>query len=86
VVAECGFASAVTTEDLENCRGGDPFTLKRKTLWENSTLGATGYSSALAACNLEGVFGVLGWQRATLGERPDPGEESAFEVGRAAAG
>ncbi len=87
LVAESGFVSAVTTEDLENRRGGDPFTLKRKTIWENSTLGATRYSSAVAACNLEGVFGVLGWQRATLGERPDPSEElSALEAGRAAAG
>jgi peptidoglycan/xylan/chitin deacetylase (PgdA/CDA1 family) len=70
-VAECGFASAVTTEDVENRRGGDPFTLKRKTVWENSTLGAVSYSPSLAACNLDGVFGVLGWQHPTPGERPD---------------
>lgn len=70
-VAGAGFASAVTTEDVENRRGGDPFTLKRKTLWENSTLGALRYSEAVAACNLDGVFGALGWRRAVKGERPD---------------
>jgi len=71
-VEEAGFASAVTTEDVENHHRGDLFTLKRKTIWENSTLGATSYSAALAACNLDGVFGVLGWQRSPSGERPDP--------------
>jgi peptidoglycan/xylan/chitin deacetylase (PgdA/CDA1 family) len=70
-VADAGFASAVTTEDLENRRRGDLFTLKRKTIWENSTLGATRYSAALAACNLDGVFGALGWSRPVTGERPD---------------
>jgi hypothetical protein len=80
LVAEAGFVSAVTTEDVENRRGGDPFALKRKVLWENSTLGLAGYSSALAACNLDGVFGALGWQRPVPGERGDrrpgaPGEE-----------
>ena len=75
IVAECGFVSAVTTEDVENRRGGDPFALKRKTIWENSTLGATGYSSALAACNLDGVFGALGWQRPCDGERPDHSDD-----------
>ena len=70
-VGEAGFASAVTTEDVENRRGGDLFALKRKTIWENSTLGATSYSASLAACNLDGVFGALGLQRASTGERPD---------------
>ncbi len=70
-VARAGFTSAVTTEDVENRRGGDLFALKRKTIWENSTLGARCYSEALAACNLDGVFGALGWQRAAKGERPD---------------
>jgi peptidoglycan/xylan/chitin deacetylase (PgdA/CDA1 family) len=78
-VADAGFASAVTTEDVENRRGGDAFTLKRKTMWENSTLGAVSYSPALAACNLDGVFGALGWQRPTPGERPDVLEEDEQE-------
>ena len=84
-VAAAGFASAVTTEDVENRRGGDPFTLKRKTIWENSTLGATRYSEALAACNLDGVFGALGWRRAATGERPDRADdqEAEEEGGRA---
>ena len=70
-VEAAGFASAVTTDDVENRRGGDLFTLKRKTIWENSTLGAISYSAALAACNLDGVFGALGWQRSPTAERPD---------------
>lgn len=89
-VAEAGFASAATTEDVENRRGGDLFALKRKTLWENSTLGATRYSAAVAACNLDGVFGALGWRRAATGERPDRPEPEAgppsAPPGRAAAG
>jgi peptidoglycan/xylan/chitin deacetylase (PgdA/CDA1 family) len=70
-VAEAGFEAAVTTEDVENRRGGDPLALKRKTLWEYSSLGLAGYSEALAACNLDGVFGALGLSRAVAGERPD---------------
>ncbi len=83
-VAGAGFASAVTTEDMENRRGGDPFTLKRKTIWENSTLGALRYSEAVAACNLDGVFGALGWQRAVKGERPDRADGEELEGGRQA--
>jgi peptidoglycan/xylan/chitin deacetylase (PgdA/CDA1 family) len=79
LVASAGFVSAVTTEDLENRRGGDPFTLRRKTMWENSSLGATRYSPAVAACNLDGVFGALGWNRATPGERPDPEDDAEPE-------
>lgn len=74
-VAEAGFASGATTEDVENRRGGDLFALKRKTIWENSTLGATRYSAAVAACNLDGVFGALGWRRPDNGERPDRPED-----------
>jgi peptidoglycan/xylan/chitin deacetylase (PgdA/CDA1 family) len=77
VLHAAGFTSAVTTEDAENRRDGDLFTLKRKTIWENSTLGATRYSEALAACNLDGVFGALGWQRPVPGERPDCLDEPA---------
>lgn len=76
-VAEAGFTAAVTTEDRENVRGGDPLTLARKMLWENTTLGPCGYSAALATANLEGVFGALGLARPVSGERtdgaPDPG-------------
>jgi peptidoglycan/xylan/chitin deacetylase (PgdA/CDA1 family) len=86
-VAEAGFASAVTTEDVENRRGGDPFTLKRKTVWENSTMGARRYSPSLAACNLDGVFGALGWQRPVSGMRPDcPDEPAPAELAERAAG
>jgi peptidoglycan/xylan/chitin deacetylase (PgdA/CDA1 family) len=73
-VAEAGFTAAVTTEDRENVRGGDPLTLARKMVWENTTLGPCGYSSALAIANLEGVFGALGLARAVPGDRPDRGE------------
>jgi peptidoglycan/xylan/chitin deacetylase (PgdA/CDA1 family) len=86
-VAEAGFATAVTTEDTENRHAGDPLTLKRKTVWENSTMGARRYSSALAACNLDGVFGALGWQRPVSGERPDrpePEEAAVAAVERVA--
>ncbi len=68
LVARAGFEGAVTTEDHENVRGGDPYRLCRKMLWENTTLGPTAYSPALAACNLEGVFHALGLSRAVLGE------------------
>jgi peptidoglycan/xylan/chitin deacetylase (PgdA/CDA1 family) len=68
-VAALGFEAAVTTEDRENVRGGDPLALRRKMVWENTTLGPRGYSPALATCNLEGVFGALGLARAVAGER-----------------
>jgi peptidoglycan/xylan/chitin deacetylase (PgdA/CDA1 family) len=80
LVADAGFVSAVTTEDVENRRGGDPFRLKRKVLWENSTLGLAGYSAALAACNLDGVFGALGWQRPVPGERGDAADQAAADA------
>jgi peptidoglycan/xylan/chitin deacetylase (PgdA/CDA1 family) len=89
MVADAGFVSAVTTEDVENRRGGDRFALKRKVLWENSTLGLAGYNPALAACNLDGVFAALGWQRPVSGERADAAgaaepSERAAASGRAA--
>jgi peptidoglycan/xylan/chitin deacetylase (PgdA/CDA1 family) len=68
LVARCGFEGAVTTEDRENVRGGDPLLLRRKMIWENTTLGPAGYSRALATCNLEGVFHALGLARAVPGE------------------
>jgi peptidoglycan/xylan/chitin deacetylase (PgdA/CDA1 family) len=68
---ELGFTSAVTTEDLPNVPGVDPFALKRKVLWENSSRGALGeYSEALAACQLDDIFGALSLQAPVLGARP----------------
>ena len=72
LVRAAGFQAAVTIEDEENRHGGDPFALKRKVLWENSTLGATGWSSSVATCNLAGVFSALGLARPMPGARPDP--------------
>jgi peptidoglycan/xylan/chitin deacetylase (PgdA/CDA1 family) len=68
LVRACGFETAVTTEDRENVRGGDPLALRRKMIWENTTLGPAGYSPALATCNLEGVFTALGLARPVAGE------------------
>ena len=66
-----GFASAVTTEDLPNLPGVDPFALKRKVLWENSSAGATGaFSKSLLACQFDDVFGALSLQAPVLGARP----------------
>ncbi len=80
-VAEAGFETAVTTEDRENLRGADPFALRRKVLWENSTLGPLGYSETLAACAFDGVFHALGLARAVDGERPDAPEGGAADEG-----
>ena len=45
-----GFVSAVTTEDMPNAPGVDPFALKRKVLWEASSAGILGlYSKPLIA-------------------------------------
>lgn len=68
LVAGEGFSGAVTTEDRENVRGGDPLALRRKMVWENTTLGPRGFSPALATCNLEGVFSALGLARPVGGE------------------
>ena len=70
-VRAAGFETGSTTDDRENVRGGDPYALRRKVLWEGSTLGPLGYSEALATCSLEGVFGLLRPAR-DGGERPDP--------------
>src|SRR5262249_4446620 len=40
ILRRAGFRSAVTTEDVPNRLGGDPFLLKRKVLWENFSVGA----------------------------------------------
>jgi peptidoglycan/xylan/chitin deacetylase (PgdA/CDA1 family) len=71
LVRACGFEAAVTTEDRENVCGADALQLRRKMLWENTTLGPGGFSPALACCNLEGVFTALGLARAVGGELPD---------------
>jgi peptidoglycan/xylan/chitin deacetylase (PgdA/CDA1 family) len=66
-----GFRSGVTTEDLPNRIGGDPFTLKRKVLWENFSIGMLGdYSSALTGCQLDDCFGMLGMSHPVPGRRP----------------
>lgn len=70
VLAAHGFRSGVTTEDLPNRIGGDPFTLKRKVLWENFSLGLLGdYSSALTGCQFDDCFGVLGVNHPVPGRR-----------------
>ena len=70
-VRDAGFETGSTTDDRENVRGGDPYALRRKVLWEGTTLGPLGYSPSLATCSLEGVFGFLHRAR-DGGERPDP--------------
>jgi len=75
-----GFVSAVTTEDMPNVPGGDPFALKRKVLWEASSAGVFGgYSEALAACQFEDTFGMLEMQKPVMGARP-----TNFDSGRPA--
>ena len=74
LLARHGFRSGVTTEDLLNRIGGDPFTLKRKVLWENFSTGMLGeYSPSLTACQLDDVFGLLGMNHPVLGRRPQRG-------------
>jgi peptidoglycan/xylan/chitin deacetylase (PgdA/CDA1 family) len=72
-VREAGYETGSTTEDRENVRGCDPYALRRKVLWEGSTLGPLGYSAALATCSFEGVFAALK-ARSDGGDRPDPPE------------
>jgi len=76
-VARSGFETGSTTEDRENLRGCDLFALRRKVLWESSTLGPLGYSAALATCTFEGVFSALRLSRAVRGDRPDAAEAGA---------
>ena len=70
VLVRNGFRSAVTTEDMPNRIGGDPFTLKRKVLWENFSVGVRSYSPLLTGCHLDDVFGALGAAKPVLGRRP----------------
>jgi peptidoglycan/xylan/chitin deacetylase (PgdA/CDA1 family) len=78
-----GFVSAVTTEDMPNVPGADPFALKRKVLWERSSTGLFGaYSKALTACQFEDTLMMLSLQQAVIGARPtrfDEGEAAAPE-------
>jgi peptidoglycan/xylan/chitin deacetylase (PgdA/CDA1 family) len=80
LVAEHGFDAAVTTEDRENVRGGDPLALRRKMIWENTTLGPHGYSPALATCNLEGVFTALRFAQPVDGERHDRAQRASGQA------
>ena len=83
-----GFVSGVTTEDMSNVPGTDPFALKRKVLWENSSVGIFGtFSKALAACQMDDTFGVLAVQKPVMGARPtnlddkgDAAEERTFSA------
>jgi hypothetical protein len=88
VLVRNGFRSAVTTEDLPNGIGGDPFTLKRKVLWENFSVGALGgYSQSLTVCQLDDCFGMLGLREPVLGRRPQrPGAPLSFHTPRLAGG
>lgn len=70
-VREAGFEAAVTIEDEENRRGIDPYALKRKVLWENTTRGPLHYNPFVAECTVSGVFSVLGLARPVPGERPN---------------
>lgn len=66
-----GFVSAVTTEDMPNAPGVDPYALKRKVLWEASSAGILGfYSKPLIACQFEDTFAMLALQKPVLGARP----------------
>jgi peptidoglycan/xylan/chitin deacetylase (PgdA/CDA1 family) len=70
ILAQAGYRSAVTTEDLPNRVSGDPFTLKRKVLWENFSTGFDGsYSSCLTGCQLDDVFTSLGGGTVVLGRK-----------------
>jgi peptidoglycan/xylan/chitin deacetylase (PgdA/CDA1 family) len=78
VLVRNGFRSAVTTEDMPNRIGGDPFTLKRKVLWENFSVGVSGgYSQSLTVCQLDDCFGALGMRGPVYGRRPQRSQAMA---------
>ena len=62
--------AGTATEDMPNVPGSDPYALKRKVLWEASSLGLTGYSDALIACQFDDTFGMLAVQKPVMGARP----------------
>ncbi len=66
-VVAAGYRSALTTEARHNGPGEDPYRLGRYTLWEGSTLGPSGYSRSIAACQLDGTFKLLGIPRTVSG-------------------
>ena len=69
-LSRLGFESGLTTEDLPNRLGDNPFALKRKMLWQNFSTGLFGrYSPALTRCCVDDVFGMLGLGRPVLGKR-----------------
>lgn len=77
MLTRAGFRSAVTTEDLPNRIGGDPFTLKRKVLWENFSVGFDGgYSSCLTGCQMDDVFTTLGGGTVVIGRKEQRGAGS----------
>ena len=81
MLAQHGFRSGVTTEDLPNRIGGDPFALKRKVLWENFSRRDDGrlQPRALTVCQLDDCFGMLGMSHPVLGKRP-PARRGAGEA------
>jgi peptidoglycan/xylan/chitin deacetylase (PgdA/CDA1 family) len=82
-----GFISAVTTEDMPNVPGVDPYALKRKVLWEGSTAGILGaYSPALAACQFDDSFGLLALQKPVPGARPTNFETASQQTSQIAHG
>ncbi len=71
VLAAHGFRSAVTTEDLPNRIGGDPFTLKRKVLWENFSIGMLGdYSTTLTGVPARRLLRRAGREPPGAGQAP----------------
>ncbi|HYX92181.1 MAG TPA: polysaccharide deacetylase family protein, partial [Myxococcaceae bacterium] len=64
-----GFRSGMTTEDLPNRLGGDPYALKRKVLSENFSVGFDGtYSESLTVCQMDRVFEALSVRQPVFGE------------------
>jgi peptidoglycan/xylan/chitin deacetylase (PgdA/CDA1 family) len=68
---EAGYRSAVTTEDRLNSLGEQPFALKRKIVWEYTSRGLRGFSTAVAACNFNYSFPTIGVSPWVTGEKPD---------------
>jgi peptidoglycan/xylan/chitin deacetylase (PgdA/CDA1 family) len=88
VLAKNGFKSAVTTEDYPNRIGENPFTLKRKVLWENFSIGVFGaYSKSLSMCQIDDVFGFLSVNHPVRGRRIQraPGVNARAQDDRASA-
>jgi peptidoglycan/xylan/chitin deacetylase (PgdA/CDA1 family) len=82
-----GFVSAVTTEDMPNVPGVDPFALKRKVLWERSSTGVLGgYSKALTACQFEDTLMMLSLQEPVIGARPTRFDEADAAEGEKLSG